>query len=389
MAATAIYASRIFTPHEEILDSVIVVEDGKITQIGHRDEVRIPEDAEHFPAGDKFVIPGFVDVHIHGAGGHDVMEGTAEAIAKVAATVARRGTTSLVATTVTAPPEETCKSLKGIARYIRSPRNTESRFAAEVLGIHLEGPFINPARRGVHPLDAIVPPSKELFEGFVAAADGFIKIITLAPELPGALDLVELAVSGGIVASMGHTDATYEQAVAAIKRGVTHAAHVFNAMRPFSHRDTGVIGAVLTHSGVTAELIADGHHVDSPAVEILLHSKGLEGVLLVSDGTAATGMRNGNYRLGNFEVSVADGVVRNSEGKLAGSTLTLDRALKHIVALGVPPIEAVRMVTLQPARRLGLGGKKGVIAVGADADIVILEPDLRLAGVMTRGAGLT
>ena len=389
MAATAIYANRIFTPHEEILDSVIVVEDGKITQIGHRDEVRVPEDAEHFPAGDKFVIPGFVDVHVHGAGGHDVMEGTAEAIAKVASTVARRGTTSLVATTVTAPPEETSKSLKGLARYIRSPRNSEPRFAAEVLGIHLEGPFISPARRGVHPLDAIVPPSKELFEEFVAAADGFIRIVTLAPELPGALDLIEQAVSSGIVASMGHTDATYEQAVAAIKRGVTHAAHIFNAMRPFSHRDTGVIGAVLTHPDVTAELIADGHHVDSPAVEILLRSKGLEGVVLVSDGTAATGMRNGNYRLGNFEVTLADGIVRNSEGKLAGSTLTLDRALQHIVALGVPLIEAVRMVTLQPARRLGLGGKKGVIAVGADADIVILEPDLRLAGVMTRGAGLT
>jgi N-acetylglucosamine-6-phosphate deacetylase len=328
-------------------------------------------------------------VHIHGAGGHDVMEGTAEAIAKVASTVARRGTTSFVATTVTAPAEEACKSLHGIARYIRSVRNTDSRFAAEVLGIHLEGPFINPARRGVHPLESITQPSNELFEEFVAAADGLIRVVTLAPELPGALDLVERAVASGIVASMGHTDATYEQAVAAIERGVTHAAHIFNAMRPFSHRDTGVIGAVLTNPAVTAELIADGYHVDSPAVEILLRAKGLEGVLLVSDGTAATGMRNGNYRLGNFEVSVKDGVVRNSEGKLAGSTLTLDRALQHIAALGVPLLDAVRMVTLLPARRLGLGGKKGVIAVGADADIVILNPDLRLAGVMTRGAGLS
>ena len=389
MAPTAIYASRILTPHEEILDSVIVVEGGKITQIGHRDEVRIPEDAEHFPAGDKIVVPGFVDVHIHGAGGHDVMEGTAEAIARVASTVARRGTTSIVATTVTAPPEETSHSLRGIARYIRSPRNTESRFAAEILGIHLEGPFISPARRGVHPLDAITPPSQELFEEFLSAAEGFIRIITLAPEVAGALDLIERAVAQGVVASMGHTDATYEQARAAIARGVTHAAHMFNAMRPFSHRDTGVIGAVLTNPEVTAELIADGRHVDAPAMEILLRAKGLESVLLVSDGMAATGMRNGNYRLGNFEVSVADGVVRNSEGKLAGSTLTLDRALQHIVALGVPLIDAVRMVTLLPARRIGLGGKKGVIAVGADADIVILNPDLRLAGVMTRGAGLS
>jgi N-acetylglucosamine-6-phosphate deacetylase len=388
MAATAIYASRILTPHEEIVDSVIVVEDGKITQIGHRDEVRIPQDAEHYAAGDKIVIPGFVDVHIHGAGGHDVMEGTAAAIAKISSTIARRGTTSFVATTVTALPEDTCTSLAGIADYIRSPRNTESRFAAEVLGIHLEGPFISPARRGVHPLDAIAQPSKELFDEFVAAADGSIRILTLAPEIPGALDLVERAVAKGIVPSMGHTDATYEQARAAIARGVTHAAHMFNAMRPFSHRDTGVIGAVLTSPEVTAEVIADGHHVDSPAMEILLRAKGLDGVVLVSDGTAATGMRNGKYRLGNFEVTVTDGVVRNSEGKLAGSTLTLDHALQQIVALGVPLLEAVRMATLLPARRVGLGGKKGVIAVGADADIVILNQDLGIAGVMTRGAGL-
>ena len=156
-------------------------------------------------------------MHIHGAGGHDVMEGTAEAIAKVTSTVARRGTTSLVATTVTAPVEETCKSLDGIARYIRSARNTESRFAAEILGIHLEGPFISPTRRGVHPLDAITPPSKELFEEFIVAADGFIRIVTLAPEIPGALELIERAVANGIVASMGHTDANYEQAVAAIR----------------------------------------------------------------------------------------------------------------------------------------------------------------------------
>jgi N-acetylglucosamine-6-phosphate deacetylase len=388
MASTAIYASRILTPHEEIVDSVIVVEDGKITQIGHRDEVRVPPDAEHYAAGDKVVIPGFVDLHIHGAGGHDVMEGTEDAIAKVASTVARRGTTSILATTVTAPPEDTCKSLDGIARYIRSPKNSESRFAAEVLGIHLEGPFISSARRGVHPPDAIAQPSRELFEEFVAAADGFIRILTLAPELPDALDLIERTIAKGIVASMGHTDATYEQARAAIERGVTHAAHMFNAMRPFSHRDTGVVGAVLTSPEVTAEVIADGHHVDPPAMEILLRAKGLDGVLLVSDGTAATGMRNGNYRLGNFEVTVTDGVVRNSEGKLAGSTLTLDRALQKIVALGVPLLEAVRMATLLPARRLGLGGKKGVIAVGADADIVILNQDLRIAGVMTRGAGL-
>jgi len=412
---TAIYASRIFTPQEQLADSVILTENGRITAIGHRDEVKIPPGAIDYVAAGMTVVPGFVDVHIHGAGGHDVMEATPAALDCITSTVARYGTTSILATTVTASVDETCRSLQGIAEYIRAhekreniepnvepnvvpgvePNNDQQNaapatpdLAAEILGIHLEGPFISKARRGVHPPDAIARPSVEILEKFRAAADGLIRIITIAPEIPGALDLIRYAVSHGIVAAIGHTDANFEQTQAAIQAGARHSVHFYNAMRPFSHRDPGVIGAILTEPDVTAEVIADGIHVAGPAIQVLLGTKGFDTVLLASDATAATGMPDGNFRLGNFEVIVKDGVCRNAEGKLAGSTLTLDRALRYIVALGVPLIDAVRMATILPARRISLAGKKGILAVGADADLVVLTPDLRVVGTMTRGAGL-
>jgi len=390
MTTTAIYASRILTPHEEISDGVIIVEGGQIAGVGHRDEIRVPSGATDFVATGLTIVPGFVDLHIHGAGGHDVMEADARALDRITSTVARHGTTSMLATTVTAPVEDTCHSLEGIARYIRSHEPGENnRLAAEILGVHLEGPFISPAQRGVHPPAAISPPSIEILEQFVTASDNLVKLLTLAPELPGAIEVIEFAVAAGLVVGMGHTDADYDQARAAIRAGARHAVHTYNAMRPFLHRDPGILGAILTDPEVTAEIIADGVHVAVAAIQVLMGAKGFDTVLLVSDGIAATAMPDGNYRLGNFEVNVRGGVARNSEGKLAGSTLTLDRAIRNVVAYGVPLLEAVRMATVLPARRLGLAGKKGVIAPGADADIVALTPDLRVAAVMTRGAGLT
>jgi N-acetylglucosamine-6-phosphate deacetylase len=390
MTTTAIYAGRILTPHEELTDCVVLTEGGKITGLGPRDEVRIPEGAEHYAAGDKIVVPGFVDIHVHGAGGHDVMEGNARALDRITTTLARHGTTSIVATTVTAPVEDTCHSLQGIARYVRAHENPEGspRLAAEILGIHLEGPFISKARRGVHPTDAIARPSAEVLDKFRKAADGLVRILTIAPELPGALELIQFAVGDGLVVALGHTDADYDQTRAAIRAGARHVVHFYNAMRPFSHRDPGIIGAVLTDQEVTAEVIADGVHVAGAAIQVLIGTKGFDTVLLASDSTAATGMTNGNYRLGTFEVTLKNGVCLNAEGKLAGSAVTLDRALQFIVALGVPLLEAVRMATILPARRIGLAGKKGIIAIGADADLVVLTPDLQVAGVMTRGAGL-
>jgi N-acetylglucosamine-6-phosphate deacetylase len=387
MGATAILAERVLTPLEEIPDAVVLVEEGRIRAVERREGLQLPNSVERYDAREMTVVPGFVDLHIHGAGGHDIMEGGAEALSAVAATLARHGTTSLLATTVTASPDVTCNSLEALARYIRSPRNRQPPAApsAEFLGIHLEGPFISATKRGVHPEEWIAPPSLELFERFLRAADGCVRILTLAPEIPGALELIEKSLQRSLVVALGHTDATYEEARAAINHGACHAVHVFNAMRPFSHRDTGVVGAVLTAREVTAEVIADGVHVDSAAILLLVAAKGVERVVLISDGTAATGMPDGAYRLGTLEVTVQAGVCRNREGRLAGSTLTLDRAVRHMVSLGVPLLDAVRMATLNPARRLGLRGKKGFLEPGADADLVLLTRDLQIAGVMTRG----
>jgi N-acetylglucosamine-6-phosphate deacetylase len=315
------------------------------------------------------------------------MEGTEEALKTISKTVFAHGTTSFVATTVTASSEQICKSTEGIARYIGLQRqHDEAR--AEVLGIHFEGPFISPERRGVHPLEWVKLPSADLLEKFVRAAGGNAQIITIAPELLGAIPCIDAARKAGLVVGMGHTDATYEQARAAIARGAHHAVHVYNAMRPFSHRDSGVIGAVLTTPEVTAELIADGVHVDETAMRLLLQAKGPSKVILISDGISATGMPDGNYALGTFEVTVSGGVARNSEGKLAGSTLTLDRALRNFVALGVPLGDTLRMLTLNPAKLLGIEFKKGSLRAGADADIVLLSESLEIANVWARGIPL-
>jgi len=365
MPSQIIRAARALTSGEELADATVVIEDGQIVAIGRREEIVAPKGAREYDARAYTIIPGFVDVHIHGAGAHDVMEATPEALETVAATVARHGTTAIVATTVTAPTDATCRSLEGISRYIRSSANkSPSRSPlAQVMGIHLEGPFIHPERRGVHPTEWLAQPSVSTVKRFLEAADGCARILTLAPELPGALEVIDAARAAGLTIALGHTDATYQQAEDGVEHGARHAVHVFNAMRPFSHRETGVIGATLTDGRVTAEVIADGVHV-------------------------ATGMPDGVYRLGPFEVTVSGGVCRNAEGRLAGSTLTLDRAVRHLVGLGVPLRQAVQMATSNAAKRVGLEGKKGVLAPGADADLVLLNDKLEVAGVVTRGTGL-
>src|SRR3984893_15050611 len=257
MLPIAIHADRALTPFEEISDVVIVIQGSKISALGPRGKVAMPRGAREIAAKGKIIVPGFVDVHIHGAGGHDVMEGTPEALEIVAATVARHGTTSLVATTVTASETEPCRSIADIANFILNEGLSPARgLSAEILGLHFEGPFISQARRGVHPPEWIVAPSRSMLMRFLAEARGRGLILTLAPELPGALELIALAREAGLVVSLGHTDANLKQAQAAIAAGARHAAHVFNAMRPFSHRETGVLGAVFTSPDVSAELIA-------------------------------------------------------------------------------------------------------------------------------------
>ena len=384
MATTLFYARKAITPKGEIDDVGILVRDGVIEFAGPRSAVALPAGSEEIDATELTAIPGFVDVHIHGAGGRDVMEAEDSALSTITGRLAKFGTTSFLATTVTASADDTCRAVEGISKFISLQYQT-SEARAEILGIHFEGPFISKARRGAQPAEFIQPPSTEVLQRFLQAASGNARIMTMAPEVLGAMPCIDAARSRGLVVSIGHTDATYEQARAAVAHGAHHATHVFNAMRPFSHRDPGVIGAVLTTPEVTAELIADGVHVDEIAMKLLLKAKGAEGVVLISDGISATGMPDGKYMLGGLEVTMTGGVCRTAEGNLAGSTLTLDRALRNVVKLGTPLADAVRMLTLNPATLLGIEFKKGALRTGADADIILLNEALEITSVWARG----
>ena len=384
MGTKLLHVGRAFTPTTELPDAGILIRDGVIESVGPRSSLTLPGGAEEIIATDKVAAPGFIDVHIHGAGGHDVMQGTEEALNAISSLIGSHGTTAFVATTVTADPNAICKSSEEIAKYIVQ-QHDKSRAGAEVLGIHFEGPFISPVRRGVHPPEWIRLPSAEMLEKFVAAAQGNALLLTIAPELMGAMPCIDAALKAGMVVGIGHTDATYEQTRVALAHGAHHAIHMYNAMRPFSHRDPGVIGAVLTSPEISAELIADGVHVEETAMRLLLQAKGAGGVILISDGISATGMPDGKYILGGFEVTVSGGVCRNLEGKLAGSTLTLDRALRNIVKLGYSLGDGLQMLTFNPAKLLGIEHKKGVLHANADADIILLDEALEVTQVFTRG----
>jgi len=387
MSTTLIHAGRALTPATELPDAGILIRDGVIDAIGPRAGMTLPSGAVEIQAIDKTAAPGFIDVHIHGAGGHDVMEGSSAALAAVTKKVAEFGTTSLLATTVTASPEDTCRAIEGIAKYIPQ-QHAAPPAGAEIIGMHFEGPFISKERAGVHPPQWIQLPSAQMFERFLQAAAGNARLMTIAPEVLGATQCIEAAKKAGVVISIGHTNANYEQARMAIAHGARSATHTYNAMRPFTHRDPGVIGAVLTSPEINAELIADGVHVEEGAMKLLLKAKGAERVILVSDGLSATGMPDGKYMLGDFEVTVSNGVCRNAAGVLAGSTLTLDRALRNIVNLGVPLAEAVRMLTLNPASLLGIEFKKGSLRAGADGDVLLLDEGLHVTDVWARGCAL-
>ena len=384
MTSTLLHVAKAITPKGELADAAILIRDGEIETVAPRTSLTLPAGAQEIQAVDSVAIPGFIDVHIHGAGGRDVMEGNDDALSTVTSRVARFGTTSLLATTITAGADDTCRAVEGMAKYIAA-QHAASQPRAEILGIHFEGPFLSKERRGAQPAEFLQPPSAEFLQRLLHAASGNARILTIAPELLGAMPCIDAARSLGMVVSIGHTDATYEQARAAVAHGAHHATHVYNGMRPFSHRDPGVIGAVLTTPELTAELIADGVHVDDIAMKVLLQAKGPGGVVLISDGISATGMPDGQYMLGDVHVTVSGGICRTPEGRLAGSTLTLDRALRNVVSLGVPLANAVQMLTINPATVLGIEFKKGALRTGADADIVLLNEALEVTQVFTRG----
>lgn len=392
MALHALFAARVLTPHGEISDGVVLVEDETIRAVGRRAEVAVPESARCSELGERTLVPGFIDIHIHGGAGHDVMEADGASLGDVASHLLRRGTTSFLPTTVSAPVAVLERSLAGLNRTLSSRSYLSGGPAAEPLGIHLEGPFISAACRGAHARADLQVPSIELFERFRHAAGDWLRIMTLAPELAGAAELQAHAQRAGVRIGIGHSDATYEQATAAIDAGATHGVHIFNAMRGFAHREPGILGALLTDDRVMGEVIADGVHVAPAALRLLVRAKGAARTVLVTDAISATGKGQGLYKLGEMDVEVkqdpATGrlACRNREGALAGSVLTLDAAVSNMISLaGADFPDAVRMAGANPAKLLGLSARKGHLSPGADADVVILTADGQVAGAMARG----
>jgi len=373
--ATALLVRQLLTPLECVEEAALVMEDGTISAVGARDAVSIPASARVIDLGDAILAPGLIDIHIHGGAGHDVMEGSDESLGAIERMMARHGVTSYCPTTVTAPLDQTLRSLEKLGAAVqRAESDGHDATRARPLGVHLEGPFLSHARRGVHPPIHLQPVSDELFNQMWDAASGRIRMLTIAPELEGALALIRDVSRRGVCVSIGHSNATLQQARAGIEAGVRHATHTFNAMRRIHHRDPGLLGAVLTDRNVTADIVVDGIHVQPVMVDLFMRAKGVEGAVLITDAISAAGMPDGTYHLGSFEVEVR-GDRCESHGKLAGSVLTLDRAVRNVMQFAKMSFQdSVRLATLNPARVLGLEHRKGVLRAGADADVVVFSP---------------
>jgi N-acetylglucosamine-6-phosphate deacetylase len=356
---------------------MVEIEDGRIASITSRAAREAPGTARVLDFHGATLAPAFFDVHIHGAKGHDVMEATSEALDAMGGFLAQHGTASYLATTVTAPLDETMRSLSGLAKLLTQPPVAGQ---ARPIGIHLEGPFLSHTRRGVQPPEHLLAPNIATFDRFYEAAEGCIRLMTIAPELPGAVELAAHAISRGVRISMGHSDATAAETRAVIAAGAVSATHTFNAMRPLDHREPGILGTVLTCDVLFAEMICDGIHSAPEMAKLWWRAKGPERAILVTDAMSATGMPDGEYQLGGFAVQVANGRAM-ARGVLAGSVLTLDRALTNFMAFtGAPLEQALRLATVNPAAMTGLGKQAGSIAVGMPASLVAVDEAGKLVG---------
>jgi N-acetylglucosamine-6-phosphate deacetylase len=356
-----LHASRQFLP-----DGTIVIEDNKIIRAGPTTGHSLPREAQLFILPGRHALPGLIDIHTHGLLGKDAF--SAE-LADVIRLLPRYGVTSFLATTVTMPMDDVFTRLHEMDRILQNPPT-----GAHCLGIHVEGNFLSPKRTGMANPDWCQPLTPKIFELLQQAAGGRIKMITFAPEEGNAREMIPYLLERGIVPSIGHSDASYEQAAEAIQLGINHATHTFNAMSPFHHRAPGVVGAVLAFPQVTAQLIADGHHVHLGAMRLLLNAKTVDGVCLVSDSAPFAALPDGTYPWEGYTLIVKDETCRLPDGTLAGAHALLDTGFRTLVqTLGFSPAEAAICATEVPARTLGLIGQKGQLLPGTDADIVIFD----------------
>lgn len=361
----------IVTPEGVIPNGAVVVDDrGRIAEILPRSPSR-PR-ADDIDAAGHLVLPGFIDMHVHGGGGADFMHGTWDAVDTVTRTHARFGTTGLLATTLTASREATDAAILAVEHRIHNGRYRDQ---AEILGIHLEGPYICLARKGAQPAAHVRLPDVEEFRHWLTLSANNIKQITLAPELGGAQELIQLARDSGVIVSVGHTDATARQTLDAIEWGAAQATHTFNAMRGLHHREPGTVGAALTQPAMVAEVIADGVHLDPLIVRLILAAKGPSGAVLITDAIEGAAMPDGEYALGGTPVTVKDGTASFADGTLAGSVLTMNRAFMNACRFAdIAPTQASCYASANAARQLGILDQVGTLELGKQADLAILNP---------------
>ncbi len=383
-------AHRLYTPQEEIQNPLLFIDDGLVSAISSRAQQEVPNHAKVVDLtkdfADAILAPGFVDIHMHGGAGLDVMRASPADLPHLNRFLTTHGVTGYFPTTVAAPLDQTYRALESLADAIEvGPVSSNDAAEARPLGIHLEGPFLSHKRRGVHPPQYLVEPTLEIFECLWQAARGQVRMMTIAPELPGALEVIAEAAQRKICVSIGHSDAELEAARAGVRAGARHATHTFNAMRPLDHRDPGILAEVLTDRQLSADIIADGIHVAPEVVQLFLQAKGRERAVLITDATAAAGMPDGVYQLGPLQVEVKDGKC-TMDGKLAGSVLTMDRAVRNVTQFaGWSLQDAVRAATLNAARAVGLAQRCGVLAPGAEANLVVLSPSGKVRQTFVRG----
>ena len=353
----------------------VFFEDGKITEVSDR----IPTDENVIDAEGLYVAPGMIDAHTHGRNGSDTMYATFKDLNNISVSELKTGVTSFLPTTMTMPAEDIKKAIA--AGY----DNKDKVEGAKILGMHLEGPFFSVKYKGAQPEECMIAPTVENYLSFAGDHPDFIKKISLAPEIDGALDLIKYLREQNVVVSMGHTDATYEEAVKGIEAGATSGTHTYNAMTPLKHRDPGVVGAVMLHDEVYAELILDGIHVSFPAAKILSKMKGADKLILITDSLEAAMLPDGTYELGNQKVYVKDGQARLKSGNLAGSTANLNQCVRNAYKhLDLPLYEAVGYATKNAADHLGLNDY-GRIKEGCVADMIFIDDDINIHRVIING----
>lgn len=367
---------KVYIKNVGIVKTNIGIENGRIAYIGNEENI------EPIFETDGIVVPGFIDEHIHGAGGADAMDGTVEALQTISEFLAREGTTGFLATTMTQSPENITNALKAVKKV----REKGEYKGAEVLGVHLEGPFISPKHVGAQPLEYVATPDAELFDKYNEASGNSIKIVTLAPEVEGGLGLVKHLSNIGVVASVGHTGGKYADVVNAVAAGATNVTHTYNAQTGLHHREAGVVGAAMLLDELNCEMICDTIHVSVPAIKLVIKNKPHDKYTLITDAMRAKGMPDGKSELGGQDVFVNNGEARLADGTLAGSVLKMNVAVKNLVEkAGVPFTDAIDFATYNPAKNIGVLNERGTIEVGKRADLTVLSSDFEVLYTLVNG----